>query len=77
LPEETVFLRKVIGPLLLRMGRTVYEDMQRMEDIVRQSGLDWTVVRPADLFDGDAVTDYQVARRPIPGRPVHLTPRPR
>lgn len=67
-PDETLFFRRVVGPWLLRMGRTVYEDMRRMEDIVGGSGLDWTVVRPADLFDGEAVTGYQVSTRPVPSR---------
>lgn len=39
---------KVIFPLLLRK---VYADKNRQEEIVRESGLDWTLVRPAILND--------------------------
>jgi uncharacterized protein YbjT (DUF2867 family) len=39
---------KVIFPLLLRK---VYADKNRQETIVRDSGLDWTLVRPAILND--------------------------
>ncbi|NTU78772.1 MAG: SDR family oxidoreductase [Chloroflexales bacterium] len=67
-PSETFLFRTVIGPYLLRLGRTVYEDMRRMEAIVRQSGLDWTIIRPAGLFDSPVVTDYQVATRRMRGR---------
>jgi putative NADH-flavin reductase len=68
-PGETFFFRKVLEPFIARtMGRTVYEDMRRMEEIVRDSDHEWTVVRPAGLFDADAVSDYQVATSRLPGR---------
>ena len=41
------------------IGKTVYDDMRRMETIVRDSGLDWTIVRPSGLFDSPYVTDYR------------------
>ncbi|OBB78035.1 NAD-dependent epimerase [Mycobacterium colombiense] len=59
--------RRLHAPLLLRLvepvisrtiGRTVYDDMRRMEAIVRGSGLDWTIVRPSGLFDLPEPTDY-------------------
>ncbi|MFD8717415.1 NAD(P)-dependent oxidoreductase [Streptomyces sp. NPDC059629] len=68
-PGETFFFRKVLEPFIARtMGRTVYEDMRRMEEIVRDSDHEWTVVRPAGLFDADAVSDYRVATSRLPGR---------
>ncbi len=41
----------LIQPLLLR---GVYQDKTRQEAAVRASGLDWTLVRPAFLTNGDA-----------------------
>jgi uncharacterized protein YbjT (DUF2867 family) len=41
----------LIQPLMLR---GVYEDKSRQEDVVRGSGLDWTIVRPAILTNGPA-----------------------
>lgn len=38
----------IIMPLLLRK---VYADKDRQEDIIRNSGLDWTIVRPSVLND--------------------------
>ena len=40
-----------IFPLLLRR---VYEDKNRQEDIIRASGLDWTIVRPTILTNKEA-----------------------
>ncbi|WP_298803705.1 NAD(P)-dependent oxidoreductase [uncultured Pseudokineococcus sp.] len=48
------------------LGRTVYDDMQRMEDLVTASDLDWTVVRPPGLVDRDG-TGYAVAETRIDG----------
>lgn len=67
-PGETLIFRKVVGPFLLKLGRTVYEDMRRMEEVVRNSGLEWTIIRPAGLFDSTVVTNYQVATHRMPGR---------
>lgn len=51
------------------LGRTVYDDMERMEAVVRSSGLDWTVVRPGGLFDADEPTpDHVVAPHRLTGR---------
>ena len=69
-PGESLVGRKVFLPLLRNvLGRTLYDDMQRMEEIVQSSGLEWTIVRPGGLFDTDEPTaDYEVAPGPLPGR---------
>lgn len=68
-PGENFFFRTVIAPVLLWLGRPLYEDARRMEDIVRATDLDWTIIRPSGLFDGAAVTGYRVAVAPqrLPG----------
>jgi len=65
-PGKTLFWRKALIPFLRHViGRTLYDDMERMEEVVRHSDLDWTIVRPAGLFNADEPTaDYQAA----PGR---------
>lgn len=40
--------------------RAVYEDLQRMEDDVMLSDLDWTIVRPSRLTDGPQTGHYRV-----------------
>ena len=69
-PGESLFWRKVVHPFLRNnLGRTLYDDMQRMEEIVQSSCLDWTVVRAGGLFDAAEPTDdYEVAPRRLPGR---------
>lgn len=57
----------VIEPVLSRIGRTVYEDMSRMEQVVSTSGLDWTIVRPPALCDADEVGAYRAADEPLAG----------
>ena len=42
------------------IGRSTYEDMRRQEQIVMNSGLAWTIVRPARLISHTQITPYQV-----------------
>jgi putative NADH-flavin reductase len=64
-----LFFRKVLQPFFISIvGRTLYADQKRMETLVRNSNLDWTIVRPSGLFKTPAVTDYQAAERHINGR---------
>ncbi|HEX7428752.1 MAG TPA: NAD(P)H-binding protein, partial [Mycobacterium sp.] len=50
---------RLVEPVITRtIGKTVYDDIRRMESIVRDSGLDWTVVRPSGLFDLPEPTSY-------------------
>ncbi|MFI6359473.1 NAD(P)-dependent oxidoreductase [Streptomyces sp. NPDC050743] len=68
-PGEGFFFRKVLEPFFARVvGRTVYDDMRRMEEIVRAGAHDWTVLRPAGLFDTSEVSDYRLAPGRLPGR---------
>jgi uncharacterized protein YbjT (DUF2867 family) len=50
----------VIQPLVAAtIGRSTYRDMRAMETLVRDSDLDWTIVRPSGLFDADEITGYR------------------
>jgi uncharacterized protein YbjT (DUF2867 family) len=50
---------RIFEPVITRtIGKTTYDDQRRMETIVRDSGLDWTIVRPSGLFDLPYVTEY-------------------
>ncbi|GHO84939.1 NAD(P)-dependent oxidoreductase [Dictyobacter formicarum] len=60
---------KVLQPIVIStIGKTTYADMKKMETLLMNSELDWTVVRPSGLFETDAVTDYQVAEDHIRGQ---------
>jgi putative NADH-flavin reductase len=57
--RKTPFTLRMTEPVIARtIGRTVYDDVRRMESIVRDSGLDWTIVRPSGLFDLSERTNY-------------------
>ena len=52
---------KIMQPYVVnRLGRTLYDDMRRMEAIVAASDLAWTIVRPSGLFEAPAVSEYGV-----------------
>lgn len=55
----------VIFPLLLKR---VYDDKDVAEQIVRASGLNWTLVRPGGLTNGPATGRYQVLVEPASWR---------
>lgn len=56
---DAPFALRIFEPVITRtIGKTVYDDMRRMETIVRGSGLDATIVRPSGLFDLPYVTEY-------------------
>jgi len=52
---------RVVFPLVLQR---IYKDKSAQEQIIRQSGLDWTIVRPGILTDGPATGRYEVRVEP-------------
>lgn len=61
-------LNRVVQPVMARtIGKSTYADLRAMEGILRASGVDWTVVRAAGLFDAGQVSSYQVSDRPLDG----------
>jgi hypothetical protein len=66
--EGGFLLNRVMQPMVSKtIGKTTYADMRAMEAILRDCGLDWTVIRSAGLFDADHVSDYQVSDGPLDG----------
>ncbi|MEO8211704.1 MAG: NAD(P)H-binding protein [Myxococcales bacterium] len=53
---------RIIFPLLRNViGRTLYSDMRRMEELVRTcDDIAWTIMRPGRLFDAATVSQYRV-----------------
>ncbi|MGW0345959.1 NAD(P)-dependent oxidoreductase [Streptomyces anthocyanicus] len=67
-PTGAHFFNHVLDPLVnRRLGRTLHEDMRRMEAVIRQTDLDWTLVRPSGLFEHPVVTDYHAAETSADG----------
>lgn len=64
-----LLFRKVLQPYVTNhLGRTVYDDMRRMEALVVDSEVDWTILRPSGLYALPAVTDYSLTPDRGPGR---------
>jgi len=51
------------APFQIVFGRA-YDDKTRQEDLIKQSGLDWTIARPGVLFNGKRSGRYKVLREP-------------
>lgn len=67
-PSGAYFFNHVLDPLVnRRLGRTLHEDMRRMEAVIRRTDLDWTFVRPSGLFEHSAVTAYRTAETSADG----------
>ncbi|AGB22585.1 putative NADH-flavin reductase [Mycobacterium sp. JS623] len=55
----TPFALRLFEPVITKtIGKTVYDDIRLMESVVRESEVDWTIVRPSGLFDLPYVTEY-------------------
>jgi len=53
---------KILQPYVVnKLGKTVYDDMRRMESIVSATDLAWTIVRPSGLFEASGVSEYSIA----------------
>lgn len=69
-PSFEWFYARILRPLLLARA---YEDMKRLEAIVRESGLEWTLVRPPQLTDAALTGRYRVSPRFAPAGGVQLS----
>jgi putative NADH-flavin reductase len=65
--EQPFLERRVAMPLLERVFGATYEDMRRMEALLRSSEVEWVALRPPRLVDKAATGRYRVdANRPLP-----------
>jgi putative NADH-flavin reductase len=71
--EQPVLDRFLVMPLLDRFFGSSYADMRRMERLLDDGELAWTVLRPPRLLDRAARGNYRWAPRPVPhGRSVTI-----
>lgn len=65
--EQPLLERRVVMPILERVFGATYDDMRRMEALLRASDVDWISLRPPRLVDKPATGHYRVdAHRPPP-----------
>ncbi len=58
---DTLPSRLLLKPLLRALFRQPYADLARMEEEMRASGLDWTIMRPPRLTDKPPAGRYRTA----------------
>ena len=78
-PKERGFFQDYIALPILRnvIGRTLYEDMLRMEDyLVTCTDIEWTIIHPGRLINGSSVSNYHLAED-FPTGNVTTRPDPR
>lgn len=60
-PGDGFYMRHLFSHMARAMFGKVYADLAQMEDILADSGLDWTVVRPPQLTDKPLTGAYRTA----------------
>ena len=60
-PGDGVLMRHLLAPLTKAALRGHDADLAVMEDVLRESETDWTVVRPPRLTDGRVTNAYRIA----------------
>jgi len=60
-PGDGFFMRHLGAPFARTAFRTHYADVARMEDVLRDSELDWTIVRPPRLTNKPLTGTYRTA----------------
>lgn len=59
-PEGESFVnRRILLPLISAILRDVYADLAKMEEDIRRSGVDWTIVRPPRLVNEPLTGTYR------------------
>ncbi len=61
-PGDGFIMQHLLTPLTRAAFRKHYADLAQMEDILRDSDLDWTAVRPPRLTDKPLTGTYRTAR---------------
>ena len=59
--------RVLLQLVIATFGKTSISDMRRMEALLRDSDLRWTIMRPSKLFDAPGVSSYELHEGQAPG----------
>ena len=60
-PGDGFIMRQAGARIVKTLFGKVYHDLARMEDILRESGLDWTILRPPQLTGKPLTGHYRTA----------------
>lgn len=58
---DDALTRHLVKPIVRQVLKHPWADMARMEEVVRASGLEWTIVRPPRLTDGPRTDAFRTA----------------
>ncbi|MEI3614971.1 NAD(P)-dependent oxidoreductase [Pseudogracilibacillus sp. SO30301A] len=65
--EESSFTERILVIVLWKVFHNLYSDMERMEEKIKKSTIDWTIVRPPYLTKGAPKGHYRMnLDKPIP-----------
>jgi putative NADH-flavin reductase len=67
------FMRHLLSPLMKAILRRHYDDLARMEDVLRESDVEWTIVRPPRLTDTPWTGKYRTALGQNLRRGLHIS----
>jgi putative NADH-flavin reductase len=59
--KDDTLLNRMMNKMMWAFIRELYSDMARMEEVIRTSGLDWTIVRPPKLTNKPPTGHYRTA----------------
>lgn len=60
-PVLPLFVRLVAKYIIQKLLRNMYVDLRAMEQLVKESGADWTIIRPPRLVNKPVTGHYRVA----------------
>lgn len=60
-PVLPFFIRLIIKYILQKILKHMYADLRKMEQIVKDSDMNWTIIRPPKLTDQPETGNYRVA----------------
>jgi putative NADH-flavin reductase len=60
-PTHSWLVRFATRYVLQVLLRNMYADLRKMESIIKDSKINWTIVRPPELVDSDATGNYRMA----------------
>jgi putative NADH-flavin reductase len=72
-PTHSFIVRFATRQILQRILKDMYADLMRMEDVIRRSDIDWTIIRPPRLTDQAVTGKYRVAVNTILDKPMTIS----
>lgn len=65
--EESSFTERILMKVLWKIFFNLYRDMERMEERIYRSTVDWTIIRPPYLTNGASKGHYRISfNKPVP-----------